>query len=105
MTLASDRGLVGDTRREANQAAEDLTRRVEPRSRPGLSRFAWRRPRYWIFAIICLFFGAYLASGFYVVGADERAGVRRFGAVEGEARPGMDYRMPRPGARPDCGDS
>jgi membrane protease subunit HflK len=101
MTLASDQGLVGDTRREADQAAEDLTRRVELRSRPGLSRFAWRRHRYWIFAIICFFLGAHLASGFYVVGADERAVVRRFGAVEAGAGPGIHYRFPWPVDRLD----
>ena len=96
MTLASDQELVGATRREADQAVEDLTRRAEPRSRPGLSRFAWRRHRYWIFAIICLFLGVHLGSGFYVVGADERAVVRRFGAVEAETGPGMHYRFPWP---------
>jgi len=101
MTLAPDQALVGDTRREADQAAEDLTRRVEPRSRLGLSRFAWRRRRYWVFAIICLFLGAHLASGFYVVGADERAVVRRFGAVEAEVGPGMHYRFPWPVDRLD----
>jgi membrane protease subunit HflK len=100
MTLASDQGLVGNSRREADLAAEDLTREVEPRSRSGLSRVAWRH-RYWAFAIICLFFGAHLASGFYVVKADERAVVRRFGAVEAEAGPGMHYRFPWPVDRLD----
>src|SRR6266403_2190720 len=51
MTLASDQALGSGTRREADHAAEDLTRGVEPRSRPGLSRLAWRRHRYWILAI------------------------------------------------------
>ena len=100
MTLVSDQGLVGNSRREADLAAEDLTRRVEPRSRSGLSRLAWRH-RYWVFAIICLFLGAHLASGFYVVEADERAVVRRFGAVEAEAGPGMHYRFPWPVDRLD----
>ena len=101
MTLASDRALVGDTRREAERAAEDLTRGVEPRSRPGLSRLAWRRHRYWILAILGLFLGAHLASGFYVVGADERAVVRRFGAIEAEVGPGIHYRFPWPVDRLD----
>src|SRR6266446_1054911 len=101
MTLASDRALVGDTRREADRAAEDLTRGVEPRSRPGSSRLAWRRHRYWILAILGLFLGAHLASGFYVVGADERAVVRRFGTVEAEVGPGMHYRLPWPVDRAD----
>ena len=78
-----------------------LTRGVEPRSRPGLSRLAWRRHRYWILAILGLFLGAHLASGFYVVGADERAVVRRFGAVEAEVGPGMHYRFPWPVDRLD----
>ena len=85
MTLVSDRARVGDTGREAEHAAEDLKRRVEPQLRPGL----WRRYRYWILAIPGLFLGAHLASGVYVVGADERAVVRRFGAVEAEVGPGM----------------
>src|SRR5437660_10204255 len=102
MTLASDQALVGDTRREADHAAEDLTRGVEPRSRPGLSPFGWRRHRHWISAIICLFLGAHLASGFYVVGADERAVVRRFGAVGVEIGPGMHYRFPWPVDRHDA---
>ena len=97
MTLASDRARVGDTQREADHAAEDLTRRVEPQSRPGL----WRRYRYWVLAILGLFLGAHLASGVYVVGADERAVVRRFGAVEAEVGPGMHYRFPWPVGRLD----
>ena len=92
MTLVSDRARVGDTGREAEHAAEDLKRRVEPQLRPGL----WRRYRYWILAIPGLFLGAHLASGVYVVGADERAVVRRFGAVEAEVGPGMHYRFPWP---------
>ncbi|HEY6602090.1 MAG TPA: FtsH protease activity modulator HflK [Xanthobacteraceae bacterium] len=101
MTRASDQALVGNTRREADHAAEDLTRPVEPRSRPGLSRLAWRRHRYWILTILGLFLGAHLTSGFYVVGADERAVVRRFGAVEAEVGPGMHYRFPWPVDRLD----
>ena len=101
MTLASDRALVGDPRREADRVAEDLTRGVEPRSRPGLSRLAWRPHCYWILAILGLFLGAHLISGFYVVGADERAVVRRFGAVAAEVGPGMHYRFPWPVDRLD----
>jgi membrane protease subunit HflK len=39
---------------------------------------------------------AYLASGVYIVGPDERAVVRRFGAVVEQAGPGMHYRLPSP---------
>jgi len=52
--------------------------------------------RYWICGILFLLLGAHLASGFYVVGADERAVVRRFGAVEAVVGPGMHYRLPWP---------
>jgi membrane protease subunit HflK len=92
MTLASDPTRVSDTRRETEHAAEDLTRRVEPQPRPG----SWRRYRSWILVILSLFLGAHLASGVYVVGTDERAVVRRFGAVESEVGPGMHYRLPWP---------
>ena len=44
---------------------------------------------------------AYLGSGFYVVGADERAVVRRFGAVAEHVGPGMHYRLPSPVDRAD----
>ena len=44
---------------------------------------------------------AYLGSGFYVVGADERAVVRRFGAVAEHVGPGMHYRLPWPVDRAD----
>jgi modulator of FtsH protease HflK len=56
----------------------------------------WIGYRYWIFGILMLFLAAHLASGFYVVGADERAVVRRFGGVEAEVGPGMHYRLPWP---------
>jgi membrane protease subunit HflK len=39
---------------------------------------------------------AYLASGFYLVDADEHAVVRRFGAVAARVGPGMHYRLPWP---------
>ena len=39
---------------------------------------------------------AYLGSGFYVVGTDERGVVRRFGAVAEHVGPGMHYRLPWP---------
>jgi membrane protease subunit HflK len=44
---------------------------------------------------------AYLASGFYVVGTDERGVVRRFGAVVEHVAPGMHYRLPWPIDRVD----
>jgi modulator of FtsH protease HflK len=74
--------------REATQAGEVPAHGADARSRPGY--------RYWIFGILFLLLGAHLASGFYVVGADERAVVRRFGAVEAVVGPGMHYRLPWP---------
>jgi modulator of FtsH protease HflK len=100
VTFAYDQGLGGDARREADQAAKDRTHGVDPRSRPGLARL-WLGYRYWILGVLVLFLGAHLASGFYVVGADERAVVRRFGTVEAEVGPGIHYRLPWPVDRVD----
>ncbi len=93
-------GHVGDDgRQEEEPAAKDPTHetnRLLPRItslRIGYS--------YWIFGILALFLGTHLASGFYVVGADEHAVVRRFGAVEAEVGPGMHYRLPWPVDRLD----
>jgi membrane protease subunit HflK len=44
---------------------------------------------------------AYLGSGFYVVGTDERGVVRRFGALAEHVGPGMHYRLPWPIERVD----
>lgn len=45
--------------------------------------------------------GGYLGWGFYVVAADERAVVRRFGAVVAQLGPGMHYSIPWPVNRVD----
>jgi membrane protease subunit HflK len=100
VTFAYDQGLGGDARREADQAAKDLTHGVDLRSSPGLARLRLGY-RYWILGVLVLFLGAHLASGFYVVGADERAVVRRFGSVEPAVGPGMHYRLPWPVDRVD----
>jgi modulator of FtsH protease HflK len=55
-----------------------------------------RGARYWILITLAALLGAYLASGFYVVGPDQRAVVRRFGAVAEQVGPGMHYRAPWP---------
>ena len=99
MTFAYDQGPGGDARQGAPQAANDLTHGGDPRSRPGPARLRLGY-RYLILGILVLL-GAHLASGFYVVGADERAVVRRFGAVETEVGPGMHYRLPWPVDRLD----
>jgi membrane protease subunit HflK len=54
-----------------------------------------------IVAALAVLVAAYLASGIYVVGADERAVIRRFGAVAAEVGPGMHYRLPWPVDRLD----
>src|SRR5215467_9500378 len=74
--------------RDSRQAGEESAQRADQRLRPGY--------RYFICGILFLLLGAHLASGFYVVGADERAVVRRFGAVEAVVGPGMHYRLPWP---------
>ena len=99
MTFAYDQGPGGDARQGAPQAANDLTHGGDPRSRPGPARLRLGY-RYLILGILVLL-GVHLASGFYVVGADERAVVRRFGAVETEVGPGMHYRFPWPVDRLD----
>jgi membrane protease subunit HflK len=43
---------------------------------------------------LVLVFGAYLATGVYQVGPDERAVVRRFGAVVGRPGPGLGVGLP-----------
>ncbi len=75
MTFGYDQGLGGDARREADQAAKELTHGVDLRSRPGLARLRLGY-RYWILGVLVLFLGAHLASGFYVVGARGRVAVQ-----------------------------
>jgi modulator of FtsH protease HflK len=48
--------------------------------------------------VLVILLGAYLASAFYTVGADERAG---FGAINGRVGPGIHYRLPWPVDRVD----
>ena len=99
MTFPVGQGLSG-ARRDPDQAATDPTHAIDLRSRPGPARLRLGY-RYWILGILVLFLAAHLASGFYVVGADERAVVRRFGALDAEVGPGMHYRLPWPVDRLD----
>jgi membrane protease subunit HflK len=55
-----------------------------------------RRARPWFATALLVLLGAYFASGFYVVGPDQRAVVRRFGTVIEQVGPGMHYRVPWP---------
>jgi modulator of FtsH protease HflK len=56
---------------------------------------------YWLGLIGATLLGAYLSTGFYSVDPDERAVVRRFGAVQAQFGPGMHYRLPWPVDRAD----
>jgi membrane protease subunit HflK len=62
--------------------------------------FGIRPPRLIAFASAVLL-GLYLASGIYVVNADQRGVVRRFGAIVGRTGPGMHYHVPWPVERVD----
>jgi membrane protease subunit HflK len=56
---------------------------------------------YWLGLIGAILLGAYFASGFYVVNADEHGVVRRFGAIAARVGPGMHNRLPWPVDRVD----
>ena len=55
-----------------------------------------RRARSWLAIAVLVLLGAYFASGFYVVGPDQRAVVRSLGAIAEQVGPGMHYRVPWP---------
>jgi membrane protease subunit HflK len=55
----------------------------------------------WFGSIGVVLLGAYVASGFYLVNADEHAVVRRFGAISARVGPGLHYRVPWPVDRVD----
>ena len=91
MTLAIEPQGTDEARRGGEQEGP-----TGPRS-----RFLPRGRLYWLSIIFVICLGAYLSSGFYVVGADEHAVVRRFGAVDARVGPGMHYRLPWPVDRVD----
>jgi len=62
---------------------------------------AWRVRETVLGVALLAIAAAYLGSGFYVVGTDERGVVRRFGAVAEHVGPGMHYRLPWPIDRVD----
>jgi len=94
MTLAAEPHLAGEER----QGEED---RGGTGLRSGFPHLLRRGRVYWLPVVLVVLLGAHLASGFYTVGADERAVVRRFGAVDGRVGPGMHYRLPWPVDRVD----
>jgi modulator of FtsH protease HflK len=89
---------------EPHRAGEGRQAGVDPggaERRPQSTRRLRRGRMYWLpFVLLCIL-GAYLSSGFYIVGADERAVVRRFGAIDARIGPGMHYRLPWPVDRVD----
>ena len=60
-----------------------------------------RAPARWLALGFLALVGVYLASGFYLVDTDEKAVVRRFGAIVTQVGPGMHYRLPWPIDRVD----
>ena len=81
MTIAADQDRIGEApRADTHQGGGDLR---EPRK--------WRG-RYWFLIVVPVLIAALWGSGFYVVGPDERAVVRRFGAVAEQVGPGMHHR-------------
>ena len=96
-----DHGPGDDGRPFAAHAADvqESNAVVPPRS--GIAHSLASSSRYWMPAGLAILFAAYLTSGFYVVEADQRAVVRRFGAVAAQVGPGMHYRLPWPMERVD----
>ena len=102
MTFAAHQNRGGDKPRSvAAGAGNGPTSEVGFGPRSGFRSLLWSGRRYWLAGILVALVGVYLASGFFVVEADERAVVRRFGAVAAQAGPGMHYRLPWPVDRVD----
>jgi membrane protease subunit HflK len=59
-------------------------------------RLLWDYRHHLFWALLLVLMALYCASGFYVVAADERAVVRRFGVVAAPVGPGMHFRLPWP---------
>jgi membrane protease subunit HflK len=84
---------VVSTEVQGDRGPRDGSRRSE--------RFRWARKRLWAALALVALASAYLGSGFYIVEADERAVLRRFGAELAVAGPGMHHRLPWPFTRLD----
>ena len=96
MTLAADkRGHAEVDRTEVIHGGAGVT----PLSR--IPRLLRRGRAALILLLLVVLLGIHLGSGFYVVGTDERAVVRRFGAITAQVGPGMHYRLPWPADRVD----
>jgi len=83
MTLAADQERTAETPGTAPRQGGAL---------PGPRK----RARYAFLIALPALLAVYLATGFYVVGPDQRAVVRRFGVVADQLGPGMHYRVPWP---------
>ena len=95
MTVA-ERERAGKERRDAADRGG-----AGPQPSSVFRRWLERCPACWALTGLLILFGAYLTSGFYIVAADERAVVRRFGAVAAQIGPGMHYALPWPINRVD----
>jgi membrane protease subunit HflK len=97
MTLAADHDRAGERRREgADPQGIDPTHGAGLGPSPKLPRLLRRSRTFWLALVFIALVAGHLASGLYVVEADERAVVRRFGAVAAQVGPGMHYRLPWP---------
>jgi membrane protease subunit HflK len=95
MTVA-ERERAGKERRDAADRGG-----AGPQPSSVFRRWLEHCPACWALTGLSILFGAYLISGFYTVAADERAVVRRFGAVTAQIGPGMHYALPWPINRVD----
>ena len=96
MTFAAEKDRAGEERRGGSDRADANSRPFS--ALPRLIRYC---RTCWILVVLMALFGVYLVSGFYVVATDERAVVRRFGAVVAQVGPGMHYCVPWPVNRVD----
>src|SRR6202011_4030519 len=88
-----------ETRRGAAMKAREASEQrvgAAPRPAPWRLHLIRIRGRYVFWTLLIILLGVYFSSGFYVVAADERAVVRRFGVVAGPIGPGMHFRLPWP---------
>ena len=102
MTFSAHQYPSGDERPGVTEGPRNApTSEAGFRARSGFASLLRSSRRYWLPGVLAALVAVYLASGFYVVEADERAVVRRFGAVAAQVGPGMHYRLPWPVDRVD----
>jgi modulator of FtsH protease HflK len=102
MTFPPHQHPSGDERRGVPDHARNArTGEAGFGPRSGFASLLRSSRRYWLPGALAALIAVYLGAGFYVVEADERAVVRRFGAVTAQVGPGMHYRLPWPVDRVD----